>query len=220
VTIASQVQIFNLALNAVGARDNISSPSESSREAEVCSLWYEPVRDLVLAAAPWPEATEFAYLAQVGEVDDEWTVGDPRPGYSYVYGAPVDMLHPRYLTDFSSFLMTAYSDNRKAIHTNTYQAIMAYTKRLEVISVWGPELQMSIVMGLAAFICTPLTGKPSRAKALETRANGIILSARENSANMSNESYEHIPDWITARGYNSTATTRYIYPQGSLLSVN
>ena len=52
MAISSEVQVYNLALNAVGERSNISSPTEQSRPAEVCSLWYSPVRDQVLAAVP------------------------------------------------------------------------------------------------------------------------------------------------------------------------
>lgn len=224
MTISSEVAVYNLALNAVGARSNISSPSENSREAEVCALWFSPVRDQILAATRWPEATEVRYLALLTEADADddgtWAYDDPRPGYSYVYSAPSDMLHPLYMTDWGRFALTAYSSNRKAIHTNTPQAILAYTKRLEAIAQWGPELQMAIVYGLAAHICMPLTGKPSRAKMLATNANNILISARENAANMSDEVHESLPDWITARGFSDASTkSRYFYPYGSLLSL-
>lgn len=223
MAISSEVNVYNLALNAVGARDNISSPSESSREAEVCGLWYSPVRDLILAAAPWPEALEIGYLAQLKEADEDgdgvWAADDPRPGYQYAYAAPADMIHPRYMTDFSRFLMTAYSSNRKAFHSNTAQAALAYTKRLESIAVWSPQLQMAVVYGLAAHICMPLTGKPARAKRLAEQANEILTVARETAANFSDEVHDSIPDWISARGYSgSSVSTRYFYPNGSLLS--
>lgn len=220
MTIASQVDLYNLALNAVGTRDNISSPTEDSREAEVCNLWYSPVRDQILAAAAWPEATEIRYLSLLREADDEWTYDDPRPGYSYVYSLPTDLIRPNYLTNFSRFLVTGYSSDRRAIHTNTDSAAIVYTKRLESLTAMSPDLQMALVYGLAAHICMGLSGKPSRAKALENRANQMILTAREAAANASNESFEHVPDWIAARGYNWSSSDRYIHPYGALLSVN
>ena len=223
MTISSEVQVYNLALNAVGTRSNISLPTENSREAEVCRLWYSPVRDQILASSAWPEATELRYLAQLAEADTDgdgaWAAGDPRPGYQYVYQLPADFLRAQYLGDFSRFLVTSYSDNRRALHTNSYQAMFAYTKRLDVVSAWGAELAMAIVYGLAAHIAMPLTGKPSRAKALENKANDMILTARESAANMSQENYESIPDWITARGSNYATTQRFFQPYGSLLSV-
>lgn len=223
MTISSEVAIYNLALNAVGARSNISSPSEASREAEVCGLWYSPVRDQILEAAVWPEATEVQYLSLLREADEDgdgtWAFDDPKPGYSYVYGLPTDLLRPQYMTDGSKFLFTGYSDNRRALHSNTAAAILVYTKRLETISLWSPTLQMAIVYGLAAHICMPLTGKPSRSKVLAGQANDLIWQARELAANSSNETQEHIPDWIAARGYASGATLTYSYPVGSLLSL-
>lgn len=223
MAISSEVQVYNLALNAVGTRSNISLPTENSREAEVCRLWYSPVRDQILAASAWPEATELRYLALLAEADTDgdgvWAAGDPRPGYQYVYTLPSDFLRAQYLSDFSRFLVTAYSENRRGLHTNSYQAMFAYTKSLDVPSLWGAELGMAIVYALAAHICMPLTGKPSRAKALENKANDLVLMARESAANMSQETYESIPDWITARGGSYATAERFFQPYGSLLSV-
>lgn len=223
MTISSEVAIYNLALNAIGARSNISLPTENSREAEVCRLWFSLVRDQIMAAAPWPEAMELAYLAQLKEADEdgdgEWAAGDPRPGYQFVYSLPADCLRPRYLTDFSRFLVTSYSDNRRALHTNVEQAALAYTKRLESVSLWNPELQMAIVYGLASHICMPLTGKTSRARLMVEQANDLLYAAREAGANTSDETHEAIPEWIAARGYNTSPQTRYFYPYGSLLSL-
>lgn len=220
MTISSEVQVYNLALNAVGERSNISSPTEQSRPAEVCHLWYSAVRDQVLAAAPWPEATKIGYPALLATQDDDdaWLETEPRTGYSYVYAMPSDALRPRYMSDFSHFLYTSY-DGQRALHSNTENAILAYTSRLENIALWDPELQMAIVYGLAANIAMPLTGKPSRAKALAERANELITMARVSAANSNNEFYESVPDWIAARGFTGYNTQRYFHPYGSMLSV-
>jgi len=220
VAISSEVQVYNLALNAVGTRSNISSPTEQSREAEVCNLWYSPVRDQILSAAPWPEATKIAYPALLAEADDEaaWLETEPRLGYQYVYAMPSDALRPRYMSDFSRFLFSNY-DGQRALHSNTEDAILAYTSRLENVALWDSELQMAVVYGLAANICMPLTGKPSRAKMLAEKANELIINARVAAANANNESYESIPDWIVARGFNTASAQRYFHPYGSLLSL-
>jgi hypothetical protein len=219
VTISSEVQVYNLALNAVGERSNVSSPTEDSRAAEVCHLWYTVVRDQILAAAPWPEAMKIAYLPLLATQDDEdaWLETEPRTGYAFVYGMPSDALRPRYMTNFTPFLFTHYGDQR-ALHSNTETAVLAYTSRLENIALWDSGLQMAIVYGLAACICMPLSGKPSRAKMLRDQANDLILGAREYAANSNNETFESIPDWIAARGYNTTNAPRYIYPYGGLLT--
>lgn len=221
MAISSEVQVYNLALNAIGARSNISLPTEVSREAEVCNLWYSPVRDQILAAAPWPEATKIAYPALLATADDEdaWLETEPRTGYAYVYAMPSDALRPRYMSDFSRFLYTSYNGQR-VLHSNTEDAILAYTSRLTNIALWDAELQMAIVYGLAANICMPLSGKPSRAKMLAEKANELIMNARVSAANTNNESYESIPDWIIARGFNHSIAPRYFHPYGSLLSLS
>lgn len=220
MAISSEVQVYNLALNAIGERSEISLPTERSRPAEVCRLWYTVVRDQVLASAPWPEATKIENLALLSEVDDEdgWVDTQPRPGYNFTYVLPSDALRPRYLTDFSSFLITHYGEGSRALHTNTEAAALAYTSRLTNISLWDAGLQMAIVYALAANICMPLSGKPSRAKSLIDKANELILNARADAANASNEVHDSLPDWITARGYRGTTPTRYYYPQGGLLA--
>lgn len=220
MAISSEVQVFNLSLNAIGERSNISLPTEQSRPAEVCRLWYSAVRDQILAAAPWPEATKIAYLPLLAQQDDDatWLESEPRIGYQYVYGIPADMLRPRYMSDFSRFLFTGYAGNG-ALHSNTQNAALAYTSRLENIALWDSGLQMAIVYGLAANICMPLCGKPARAKALADRANELITTARVDAANANNERYESIPDWIVARGFNTTSAPRYFHPYGSMLAL-
>lgn len=220
MALSSEVQVYNLALNAVGERSNIASPTEQSRPAEVCHLWYSAVRDQILAAAPWPEATKIGYPPLLATADDEdaWLETEPRVGYQYVYAMPSDALRPRYMSDFSRFLFTSYNGQR-ALHSNTESAILAYTSRLENVALWDAELQMSIVYGLAANICMPLSGKPSRAKMLAEKANDLIMNARVAAANANNESYESIPDWIVARGFNATSSPRYFHPYGGLLTV-
>lgn len=217
--IGSEVEIYNLALNAIGGRNNITSPTESSREAEVCRLWYSVVRDQILAAARWPEATKLDRLALYAEADDDWGVGEPRSGYQYTYTLPVDCLQPQYLSGFERFLITSGPNNTRQLHTNVASPILTYTFRQTNIAMLAGELQMAIVHGLAANICMPLSGKPQRANMLVQRANSIILAARETAANTSDDRYEHIPEWLAGRGYGPLSGTAYYHPYGALLTV-
>lgn len=220
MAVTDEVGVYNLALNAIGERSNISLPTESSRQAEVCNLWYESVRNQILAAAPWPEAMGLVYLALQDTQDDAtWTEEEPRRGYNYVYALPEDCLRPRYLDNFGKFLLTERA-NVRLLHTNHDQAVLAYTKRLSNIALWSPDLLMAVAYGLAAHICTPLSGKPTRSRVLAEKANEIMLNARANAANSQTEMHEALPDWIKARGYQDPQTTQYFYPMGSLLSIS
>lgn len=217
--ISSEVQIYNLALNAVGERSNISLPTEKSRAAEVCRLWYDPVREQALSAAPWPEVTKIIYLAETAvRENDDWLETEPRPGYAYAYALPTDMLRPQYLTDFTRFLLTTLGGS-KVLHTNTFEAAFAYTYDETNPTMWSPELRMAIAYGLAANICMPLSGKPSRAKMLADKANELIIGARLSAANASTEQMDAVPEWIAARGYTGTTNAQYIYPLGGLFTM-
>lgn len=212
--------LFNLALNAIGARNNVASPTENSREAQVCSLWYPVVMGQVLSAAPWPELTKLASLALLDTRGDAaWVNTNARPGYTFAYALPADYIHPQYLTNFDRFLITAYVDT-KALATNTQDAILAYTSSAIEPAAWTTSLQMAFIYALASHIVMPLSGKVTRAKQMVDQANNFILQARETAANTSNERFDFIPDWISARGYSGTTITqRYVYPHGDLLSV-
>ena len=217
----NETGIYNLALNAIGARSNVASSTEVSREAEVCRLWYTSVRDQVLAGAVWPEATKLAYLAVLNDNTGsaDWVPANARPGYEFAYAYPADCVRPQYLTDFSRFLVTQYGSTQRGIMTSTEKAILTYTVRLEDVTQWSPDLKMAIVYGLAANICMPLSAKPARARMLADHANQILLVARENAANTSNDTYESIPDWISQRGYSGTlAVNKYFHPYGGLLT--
>lgn len=217
--VPDEVSIFNLALNAIGGRSNLSSTTERDRGAEVCRLWYPVVRDQILAAAPWPSCKSFARLALLKQRGSgDWVVGDPEPGYTYVFSSPNDMLHPRFLTDFSKFTMSAYPGNIKAVSTNILDPILCYTKRNYVVGSWESELQMAIAYGLAANIAMPVTGKAQRAQLMIQQANDLVLTARQNAANEGDETFETLPDWIAARGYSFQQTIRYFYPVGALLT--
>lgn len=214
------VSIFNLALDAVGARNNVASRTEISRETQVCDLWYEIVRDTIFSAAAWPELTKIAYLTLLDtrDGDEDWVATNARPGYAYAYQLPRDLARPQYLTNFDRFLITSYADDVRVLDSNTEDAVLVYTSNEPGIGAWSPQLKMSVVYGLASHICMPLTGKPSRAKQLVEQANIIISQARETSANASQEVFDYLPDWITARGFSDISqSNRYVYPVGSLL---
>lgn len=218
----STVDLYNMALDLIGARSNVSSPAEQSREAEACNRWFPNIRDQVLASAPWNEATKMARLAQLAVHDDDtWLQGEPRPDQLYAFSLPADLLRPQYVSGYGTFSIQSYGAENRALMTNGTSPILIYTFRQTQVGMWGPELQMAIMHGLAARLCIPLTGKTSRAKLLIEQANDVILAARETSANTNNERFESTPDWIAARGYtDGSSQSRFFYPFGSLLSSN
>lgn len=219
---SDETEIYNLALDTIGARNKISSPLEQSREAEACNLWFPNIRDQVLASAAWPESTKMARLGLLAEQDsDLWVLGKPRPDLLNAYAIPSDCLRPQYLSDYSKFTIQSFAPETRAIMSNSGSPVLIYTFRQTLVSLWSAELQMAIMYGLAASICMSLTGKTSRAKLLYEQANKHIIAARETAANAGDERLDSIPDWIAARGFTDTASRiSYFYPFGALLTAS
>lgn len=222
MSVTSAVNVFQLALDAVGTRSNISAVSEESREAETCRRWYDTVRDSVFRASFWPALRKTARLALLAERDRsvDWTTLAPDPHWNFVYSLPSDYVAGRHLSTYARFNLAWYSD-RLCLHTDQDAAILFYSFRNENPSAWDATLQMSVVYALAAFIAMPLTGKPSRAKMLMDQANELILTSRVAAANEHQESYASVPEWISARGSSNLAPrTRFIMPYSPLLTIS
>ena len=65
----SAVQICNMALAHCGVTILIADLAEASQQGELCNLFYEPTRDKVLQAIPWPFARKYARLQAIGHGD-------------------------------------------------------------------------------------------------------------------------------------------------------
>lgn len=213
----NKVEVFNLALSAMGTRNRVSSPTEASTEARECALWYDVVRKQVLCAAPFQEATANARLAvQAERVGADWVSSDPDPGWRFSYSTPDDMLRPRHLATFDTFIMSASATNEKRITTNAESAILIYTRDQENIDMWSPALITAIAYGLASAVCMKLGGKMDRVQLVAQQANNLLLQARTYSGNTDDYQLESLPPWLSARGVPSSPASRYIYPYGPM----
>jgi len=217
--------LYNLALSSIGSRGvKLSSPTERSREAEECNLWFPQVRDQVLRAGWWPCARAVARLAHAQERDEmrPWEPGDPQPGWHYTFALPIDYLYPRHLTGYEWFETGVAAldgiNDVPVLYASVQRPILVYTKKQENLSVWDSQLFSAVAAALAAAIALPLTGKPTWKREAEERANRLILEARAASLNETPIEEDSVPSWIAARGYAGNGRTRrYIYPYGPLL---
>jgi hypothetical protein len=216
--VADALTVYNLALSALGTESHVESPSEVSREAEVCNLHYEVARDLVFSAAPWAPLTGYSRLATVAIRDDteDWIGTDPPPGWLYAFGLPSDALRPRYLASYGRFLPSLVG-NTPVLAANEEAPILVYTRRIETVDLWGIDLLTAVSQTLAAMIAKAITGKDSDLQNMYQLAESRVLQARANFANtMTTQVLETMPDWITARGASITPPEqRYIYPNAN-----
>lgn len=218
-----KVSLFNLALSAAGARGRVSSPTEASREAEICQLWFDPTYRQILRAAPWASARAVGRLALLNErtFSDDWIAGNPQPEYQFAYALPAGCLRPRFLFGYARFELSLLSASQQALMTGQEDAILYYTMDQPLIQQWDATLYLAVAHALGAYICLPLNGKTQQARSAQGMANSLILQAQETSANESYEPQDSVPDWIQIRGsvYNAPVS-RYIYPNGPTLALN
>jgi hypothetical protein len=214
-----QTTLYNLALNAVGTRSRVVSPSEVSREAEVCNLWYPTVRDQILCAAHWDSAAAVNQLTIEAErTTDAWEEGAPEPPWLYRFNVPNDFLYPRHLSTFENFRMTQVGGVPKLLAMSEV-VILHYTKKQTVVAAWDADLWYATVQGLAGHIAMPLHGKASRAAQAIANANDVLLKAQARVANRNQVTFDHIPDWLAARGVVSVpAVSGYIHQVGPIFS--
>lgn len=223
----SQVNLYNMALAAVGMDYSLSTVSDTNIGAETCQLFYENVRQTVLRAAHWNVAKQYARLVEVTERDQaaDWVTTDPAPGWAYSYDVPSGMLAARYLTSFGRFMMHYDTGNSKMVinanegsDTASETPILCFTVDVTDVTRFDPDLYQAIIYGLAGAITMPLTGKITRARETIALANEIIMQARANSANEMHQMFEAESRVLQERGYTFPVTQPYVYPYGQLLT--
>jgi hypothetical protein len=222
----SQLALYNMALAACGQDYTLSAVNEESVAAELCELWYENTRQMILRAAHWNSARRFSRLTEEAERDEseDWVAADPNPGWYFSYDLPTSMLAARYLTDFSQFDI-GYDDNGKVLNCNVGGTeavdapVLCYTVDVTDVTLWEPDLYQAVIYGLAGNITMPLTGKVNRARANFELANAILLQARAANANERYQNMQQWPETLQIRGHiGPVATNAYVAPYGSLFS--
>lgn len=212
--------IYNRALSAVGSSAVVTLITEDSNEAQVCSLWYETARDLVLRAAPWPTCRGYRRLAQLSEHDatTDWTESSPPPGWRFAFAAPSDMIWPYHLHNLGRFTPAIDDNNRKIIATNVEKPILHYTRRIEDPSVWEVDLRSAVEWTLAAFIAGAITGKDSVFQRCAGQAARMIVQAQLAAANSFEDQLDTLPEWIQARdSVYGAREERFVYPSAEFI---
>lgn len=219
----NEVSLYNLALSAAGARSRVSAPTEASREAEICRLWFAPTYRQILRAAPWASTRSVSRLALIKERVDgsDWIAGDPMPEYRYAYALPAKCLRPRYLSGYARFTVELLNSETQAIMTNQENALLYYTYDQDGVGMWDSQLYMAVAKALGAQIALPLNGKAAAAQRAMQEANSFIYQARESAANESFEQLSAVAATMQVRGsaYDMPLSP-YIYPDGPTFAVS
>lgn len=195
----SQVEIFNIALSSIGVSETVASLEERSKARVTCTRFWEIARDTVLADFPWPFATRYQALADLGSPPRNWL-------YQYQY--PTDCLRALYLTvpgmripplSLQPNFETAYGDAGQVILSDTPEAELAYVVRVADEGRFPPLFVQLLALKLASLIAMPMTATRTIA---ESSAAAYAAQAQVAWSSAMNESTEDLfiaPDYLTGR---------------------
>lgn len=150
-----------MALSRVAHTQPIVSFTEKSKAAELCSVFFKPLRELVLADFPWPFAESIVDLADIGS---------PAPGWAYRYRYPADCLKVREIiipeqrrpmsSDQQIPYKIGYDSGGRVIHTDQAEAGVRFTFRVEDSTFFDPLFADALAWRLGQELALPLSSKP------------------------------------------------------------
>ena len=160
---ASEVQIYNLALVRVGCSQLVAETTEHSNEARVCRNLYRQTRDRILETFPWPFATRREALQDLG---------DPPLGWKFRYRYPGDCLFARKILDkhgrhtirsidrIPYSIMEDEAAGGLVIVSNHPEATLEFTACITNPQLYSAAFVDCVGWALAAEIATPLSADP------------------------------------------------------------
>ena len=220
------------------------NPSDGSSTSNTASLLYNPKIDALFRAAHWNCARLQASLTQIrAQVINGQVSADPPPRpwlYEYLY--PADCLKARYIIPFvettgiSPPLTTAfqqsplilpnyavpyaiaidnYQNNQvKVILTNASNPILVYTGRIDNPDLWDPHFLGAATSTLGAWFVNALSRNRGLMQDQISIARDIIMQARISDGNEGVTVVDHIPDWMTTRGFSGDFMNTTLFYQG------
>lgn len=219
---SSEVDICNLALSNLGDEATVTSidPAEGSAQADRCATFYPMARDELLETHAWPFAKSRVALAERVNPTRQW---------AYCYAAPANLLRvlavqsvdapddevafvidERLKPGLGSMLATTDpfdieshpDDGELVIYTNTPQAMVRYTRRMQDTTKFSPLFTTA----LAALLSSKLAGSVVRGEAGRAAARDwlnvaqrYVAQAALSAANQGTRRQRFTPKHLAAR---------------------
>lgn len=196
---SSEVQICNMALAHLGQSQFLQSLTERSKAASVCSVFYEPTRDLLLRAYDWNFARRRKTLALTSvEV----------PNWQYAYRYPADCMAIRGLvvkgqralrSDQRVPYEVATDGDQKLILTDLAEAEIVYTAKITNVALFDETFINALAYLLASHIAMPMVAEPALAKRCAEQAEAAASAAIASDLNERQADIEPDCELITVR---------------------
>ena len=196
----SDIEICNIALSRVAQTEPIVSFTEKSKAAELCSVFYGALRELVLSDFPWPFAESIVNLADIGS---------PAPGWAYRYRYPADCLKIREIiqpgqrrplsSEFQIPFKIGYDAGGRVIHTDQPDAGVRFTFKVTDPTFFDSLFVDALAWRLAMDLALPLSSKPDL-QTFATQQYQMALTKAEASAfNESQDDPEPDSEFVAVR---------------------
>jgi hypothetical protein len=179
----NDTQICNLALGEVGDSYSIMDINETSNQAAVCRLFFEPTRDALLRSHPWNFARALSDLSALST--------EPVFGWDFQYQLPSDFIR---LVEFNGldawqteddFQIANGPEGGLVLLTDVTAASVVYIKRVTDANLFDPLFVEALTMRLAARVCTKLTKDDGIKDRLARESKEALARARQTDANES-----------------------------------
>jgi hypothetical protein len=196
----SDIEICNIALSRVAQTEPIVSFTEKSKAAELCSVFYGPLRELVLADFPWPFAESVVNLADIGS---------PAPGWAYRYRYPADCLKVREIiqpgqrramaSELQIPFSVGYDAGGRAINTDQPEAGVRFTFRVEDSTFFDPLFVDALAWRLAMDLALPLSSKSDLQQFAAQQYQIALTKAEASAFNESQDDPEPDSEFVAVR---------------------
>lgn len=205
---ATQLEIWNTALSRIAADGDVQDPDETSLEARLCRLHWPMVRDSALRAHDWGFARRSAELSKLGD-------GEAGALFLYRYALPDDLIAVRGVNERWTYAWVPPAlqprfeiageridedEERLVLLSNDSPARLAYTARVETVSLYDQAFVEVAAWGLAAALAMPITRSEAKARLAADQAQGALYRAMALDVNQRGARPQAQPDWMTARG--------------------
>lgn len=200
---ASVINICNIALARIGNSRTINSLTERTKEAYTCNLFYESMRDAVLADNDWNFAMSRVVLADLG---------DPAPGWLFRYQYPTDCARisailPKWFTgsfialkDKPVFEIGSNEDGTsRVIHTNESQAALLYVRSITDPMMFDALFSDALSWRMAAEIAMPIAANASLGQQAMANYQQVLTAAMQRSLDEAHEPEQPISELASVR---------------------
>lgn len=199
----NQVGIYNMALGQIGVSRFINATTDQTTEARTCNIFWENVRDQVLARIDWLFARRSAILELTTLTSNSW---------KYVYSYPSDCLAAREVSSGQDFFRRRYQHDAPfevaenevggglVVLTNERDAVLVYTARVITYSLWSPSFVNCLSLLLGSKIVGPLSSNPKYAADLGRAYEVALQDAAASSLNEQHARPDAESEFILTRG--------------------